>query len=233
MELPWDEGPRNAEAHLKFHSQMGRINSYEEALTHLARSGSVFACNCSRAQIKTFTEVEGYPGICVEKKLPLDSPDTAWRLKVENTPSIEMHIAGGHMTKIDLPPDKYYLQVRKKDGAPSYHLASLVDDIHFKTDLIVRGNDLLDSSLAQLYLSGFLPPNQFQAVHFIHHPLILSSEGNKLSKSAGDTSIHALRKSGKTNRDVLNLLGNILSADREFERWEQLGEWMADHWIHR
>ena len=233
MEIPWDEGPKNAEEHLRFHSQLKRGKNYEEAMNHLAATNAVFACDCSRSQVKNFGADEGYPGHCLKKALPLHANDMAWRLFSEKSLPIQMHQAGGNAIEGILPLAKRYLQVRKKDGAPSYQLSSVVDDIYYDVDLIVRGNDLLESSWAQLYLSGFLPSNQFSSVRFLHHPLLISPDGNKLSKSAGDTSIRKLREAGNTNRDVLNILGHRLQADREFGTWQELGDWMLSNWIPR
>src|SRR3546814_2837253 len=87
--------------------------------------------------------------------------------------------------------------VRRKDGVPSYQLASLIDDLHFGINLIVRGEDLRDSTLAQLHLAALLSSEtdfggpmsgaaSFTGALFYHHPLLRSLRGQKLSKSAGD-----------------------------------------------
>jgi glutamyl-tRNA synthetase len=87
--------------------------------------------------------------------------------------------------------------VRKKDGLPAYQLCSLSDDLAMKIDLIVRGEDLLESSAAQLYLAKILGEEEWLSnVTLIHHPLLLDDEGNKLSKSAGATAIAADSGSG-------------------------------------
>jgi len=57
-----------------------------------------------------------------------------------------------------------------------------VDDLHYNTNLIVRGADLLASSAIQLFMSSFLKDNNFSNISFIHHELILQNHV-KLSKS--------------------------------------------------
>jgi glutamyl/glutaminyl-tRNA synthetase len=76
--------------------------------------------------------------------------------------------------------------VKKKDDFPAYQLASLIDDIHFGVDLIVRGEDLYSSTIAQHYLADVLQKDSFKNITFHHHPLIMADGDKKLSKSAGD-----------------------------------------------
>ena len=99
--------------------------------------------------------------------------------------------------------------VRKKDGNASYQLSSVMDDLHFGVDLIVRGADLFDSTLAQLFLADNLADDRFGKITFHHHPLLQGSDGAKLSKTAGAYSVRAMRASGKTPSDLLNLLVEI------------------------
>jgi glutamyl-tRNA synthetase len=75
----------------------------------------------------------------------------------------------------------------RREGIPAYQLVSLVDDLDFGIDLIVRGEDLRPSTEAQLYLASVLGQHfgadRFAGVRFVHHPLISGKFGQKLSKS--------------------------------------------------
>jgi glutamyl-tRNA synthetase len=87
--------------------------------------------------------------------------------------------------------------VRRKDGIPSYQIASLVDDAYFRINTIVRGSDLLPSTAAQRWLAeNLLSQNDFLDGSFVHHGLLPDSDGRKLSKSDGSTSLKAMRESG-------------------------------------
>ncbi len=86
--------------------------------------------------------------------------------------------------------------VRQKNGLPSYQVASLVDDAFFDINFIVRGEDLLYSTAAQIFLAERLNQAVFLATTFWHHPLIADDNGSKLSKSEGAASLAALRESG-------------------------------------
>src|SRR5579863_8142302 len=70
LEIPWHEGPRNFSEYETEYSQIHRLKWYQTALEQLKNSGQVFACNCSRAQIRANNPDEIYPGTCREKALP-------------------------------------------------------------------------------------------------------------------------------------------------------------------
>jgi glutamyl-tRNA synthetase len=109
-----------------------------------------------------------------------------------------------------LPADIAFFILKKKDQQPAYQLISLLDDLHFGVDLIVRGQDLYSSSLAQLALAEKLSKPEFQDITFFHHPILKGPKKKKLSKSDGSTSIKSMRDSGKKPRDVYQILGEYL-----------------------
>jgi hypothetical protein len=81
----------------------------------------------------------------------------------------------------------------REDGSPTYHLASVVDDIDFGIDLVVRGNDHRPNEELHRRLFAALgarPPE------FVHHGLILGEDGKKLAKRAPGATVESLRESG-------------------------------------
>lgn len=117
-----------------------------------------------------------------------------------------------------------YFVVRKKDGFPAYQLTSVLDDVHYGVDLIVRGEDLWASTLAQLYLASLLTPDSFISNTFYHHPLLHEAPGKKLSKSAGATSIQHLRKQGAAPADIYAMIAAALAINTPVESWQTLGD---------
>ena len=80
--------------------------------------------------------------------------------------------------------------LRRADGVFAYQLAVVVDDALMGVDEVVRGSDLLSSTPRQLWLYrelGLIPPK------FYHLPLLLASDGRRLSKRDGDQSLETLR----------------------------------------
>jgi len=81
----------------------------------------------------------------------------------------------------------------REDGTPTYHLASVVDDVDFEITHIVRGNDHRPNEALHARLFGALgakPPE------FVHHGLILGEDGKKLSKRAEGATVGSLREAG-------------------------------------
>jgi glutamyl-tRNA synthetase len=85
------------------------------------------------------------------------------------------------------------LTLVRKNGSPTYQLASVVDDIDFGITHIVRGNDHRPNEALQRRLFealGATPPE------FVHHGLILGEDGRKLAKRAPGATVASLRDAG-------------------------------------
>lgn len=218
LNIPWDEGPRDADEFEQVFSQVHRLELYHKALASLEAAAQVFACDCSRTQVAG----NSYQGACLSKKLPVEKKGYNLRLHTSDTNAVQLNDFLSGQLLLNLPATMQHFVVRKKNGFPAYQLASVADDIHYEVDLVVRGEDLWDSSLAQLYLGKLLPLNHFETTVFHHHPLITLNDGRKLSKSAGDISVQSLRKNGKSAADIFTLLAGHLGFDIVVERWEQL-----------
>src|SRR3954464_824970 len=81
----------------------------------------------------------------------------------------------------------------REDGTPTYHLASVVDDVDFRITHIIRGNDHRPNEALHRRLFealGATPPE------FVHHGLILGEDGKKLSKRAEGATVASLREAG-------------------------------------
>lgn len=237
--IPWDEGPANYQEFKAGYSQLHRMDLYREALRQLLEHGRIFACICSRAEISRQSTDGSYPGSCRDKNIAADTPDTSWRLRTLSPETLEVKTARNGVVNAGLPPFMHEFIVRRRDGLPSYQLASLIDDLHYGIRLVVRGEDLWDSTLAQLYLASALEaafsiprrvsstepgahrtgpqlfgsaPEIFKQTVFHHHRLLTGHNGRKLSKSAGDISVRYLRRQGKKPSEVYALIGSMLGC---------------------
>jgi glutamyl-Q tRNA(Asp) synthetase len=93
------------------------------------------------------------------------------------------------------------LLIRDRLGNWTYQFVATVDDhLQGVTD-VIRGEDLLDSTGRQILL-GHLIGRPVPA-RFAHHPLIMKSPTQKLSKSDRDTGIRDLRAAGWSRDQVL------------------------------
>jgi len=93
--------------------------------------------------------------------------------------------------------------VWRSDGAAAYQLAAVVDDSLMRIGEVVRGEDLLESTVLQLILYdalGYDPPA------FAHVPLWLDDNGERLAKRSGSAGLQQLRDSGSTAEHVVGML---------------------------
>jgi hypothetical protein len=93
----------------------------------------------------------------------------------------------------ELPQRFQGVMLWREDGTPTYHLASVVDDVDFGITHVIRGNDhrpneALHRALAEAL--GAQPPE------YVHHGLILGPDGKKLAKRAAGASVASLREDG-------------------------------------
>ncbi len=222
--LDWDDGPFSVEDFFKNWSQHLRIDAYEKALNDLAKMGHIYTCNCSRKNIKLNSTNGLYPNTCRNNRLITDNKiieyekNAAYRINIGDNKTINFKkIDIGRPLSIEsnfgekMPFfDNFELKlsnfnvnisrtmgdfiVKRKNGLPSYQLASLVDDALYSINFVVRGEDLLASTAAQIFLAEKLNQADFLATTFWHHPLITDKNGMKLSKSEGATALLVLRE---------------------------------------
>ncbi|MBB6463186.1 glutamate--tRNA ligase family protein [Flammeovirga kamogawensis] len=201
--LDFDNGPSGVDDFHKNWTQKLRYHRYQKAFDTLKDHGDLFACNCSRKEIYEQNENGIYTGKCTDLSLPFNTPDAAVRVKTTNTPILlEDHFIGD--LAIDLDEVMKDFIIRRKDGLFSYQLASLIDDEDDNVDFIVRGEDLIESTAAQIFLSNKLELPNFENVEFFHHPLLVDENGNKISKSDGADSIRELRAQGMSPQEIYN-----------------------------
>jgi glutamyl/glutaminyl-tRNA synthetase len=226
LELPYDLGPKNLKDFTSNFSQNKRMEQYTKGLEILKKSQLLFACDCSRKKVEKMHPKGYYAGFCRNRKLPFDQNEISWRLKANMHQDISFKdLNEGHIVG-KLPGILTDFVVREKDGLPAYQLTSVVDDLHFGVDLIVRGKDLFGSTLAQVYLSEHLAPNTFAQNTFYHHYLLQDPKNQKLSKSAGATSIQSMRKSGKKKEDIFSTIGEWLGVKEPIKSLEEFGRYI-------
>jgi glutamyl-tRNA synthetase/glutamyl-Q tRNA(Asp) synthetase len=93
------------------------------------------------------------------------------------------------------------LLARDRDRCWTYQFAVVVDDLEQGVDLVVRGEDLLESTGRQIQLARLL--GRAEPPRFLHHGLVRRRDGAKLSKANRDEGIRDLRAAGWTPEKVL------------------------------
>jgi glutamyl-tRNA synthetase len=215
--LDWDEGPDVGGAYGPYR-QSEREGAYREALELLARGGHLYACDCSRAQLRGLASAphgpgsEGprYPGTCRDKRLPLDLdvvPKPGGRVTAIRFRSPEGTVAfddalHGRFEQ-DVATEVGDFVVRRADGLHTYQLAVVVDDAAMEIDQVVRGDDLLHSTPRQIALQRALG---FDEPAYAHVPLVVDASGERLAKRDRAVAIDELRRSGLPSEQIVGEL---------------------------
>lgn len=213
--LDYDEGPNGVEDFLNRYSQHLRLDLYRDALEVLRQRKMLYACTCTRRQIRDRSPDGRYPYTCRERELPFDAPKTAWRACVPEPTNITINEWMKGTCSLDLYAEMGDFVVRQKNRMPAYQIASLVDDLHYDINFIIRGEDLLDSSAAQLFLAGHLEAASFLKATFWHHALLKGDDGEKLSKTKGAGSLKDWREQHRSPKALYKQAGGWLGAERE------------------
>ncbi len=210
LQIHWQQGPVDEKDFTKNWSQQFRINTYRQTLSQLKTTGLVYACNCSRKEIQLNREHGLNTCNCRQRNISLDTPNMNWRIHVpENSEVIlfDERIGNSSLNVHELIGD---FVIRQKNGMPSYHVASLTDDVSFGMTHVVRGMDLLPSTAAQLYLAELLQNSGFKNICWLHHPLLTNAEGEKISKSAGHHADSLLQLLQHDSKELLRMVGLVL-----------------------
>jgi glutamyl/glutaminyl-tRNA synthetase len=198
--------------------QSERNAVYESALAALRARGLVYACGCSRSDIAA----PRYPGTCAGRQLP-ESEGLGLRVRME--PAVERFDDWIHGRQEQRPAEQCGdLLVRDRDGNWTYQFAAAVDDWQQGVTLVIRGDDLLESTGRQIQLARLL--GRTEAPAFLHHPLVMKSPTQKLSKSDGDTGIGELRAIGWAADQVIGhaaALAGLIDAPRRVAAREVAG----------
>ena len=207
--IHWDSGPRTIGEASAF-SQQKRIQRYIQIITQLITSDQVYACTCTRSEVQQRTGSLVYDGHCRTAGHPV-TDGAVLRFALPAAAVVVADVLRGELI-IDLAAQSGDPVIRRRDGLPAYHIASLADDLGFEINLIVRGEDLLLSTATQLALAQALGESAraFREAQFLHHGLLLGEGGTKLSKSQGDSPLSELRRRGIGPAFVFNQAAVLL-----------------------
>ena len=205
-------------------SERGEV--YARALATLRQAGLVYACECSRKTLENdagdIRDVETpYNGRCRERGLTA-APGLGLRVMLAPGPEAFDDIRRGAQEQVPSAQCGDLL-IQDRLGHWTDQFAVTVDDWLEGVDLIVRGEDLLNSTGRQLRLARML--GRDSSPRFLHHPLIRNSGGSKLSKANRDTGLRELRASGARPEEVLGAAAHAtgLLAEPRALRPDELG----------
>jgi glutamyl-tRNA synthetase len=178
--------------------QSRRSDVYDRYFDMLNQMGLLYPCFCTRSQLHSVNAPhlsDGtyvYPGTCrdlTEAQRQAFGRGGAWRVRVPDREYRFTDLCQGPYTQ-NLLAECGDFVVRRADGVYVYQLAVTVDDGEAGVTEVVRGNDLLSSAPRQMYLQELFG---FRTPVYGHVPLLLSSDGRRLSKRDKDLDLGVLR----------------------------------------
>ena len=220
--------------------QSSRSSRYAAALERLRSAERVYPCGCTRAELADSRtrwagapEPQGsgervYPGTC-RHGLPAGRSARSWRVRVDPK-TICWTDRNGRSHLDDLEATIGDFVVFRADGIWAYQLAVVVDDGDQSVTDVVRGSDLEGSTSRQIHLQRLLG---LPRPRYLHIPVVLGPDGQKLSKQTGATPIDTSDPVRVLNGSMRHLGLEPVTADtverfwtRAVERWAQ-SPWMA------
>jgi glutamyl-tRNA synthetase len=200
MGLDYDEGP--------FY-QTQRFDRYRELIDKLLAEGKAYRCYCTREELDEMREAQRarkekprYDGRCRDRQEARDGVEPVIRFRNPQDGAVVFDDrVRGKVTFNNSELDD--LIIARSDGTPTYNFTVVVDDMEMKITHVIRGDDHLNNTPRQINMIealGGTPPV------YAHVPMILGSDGARLSKRHGAVSVLQYREEGFLPEALMNYL---------------------------
>ncbi|MDR3253640.1 MAG: glutamate--tRNA ligase [Endomicrobium sp.] len=217
LELDWDEGPGRGETKYSPYYQMKRKEQgvYQRYADELVMKGFAYPCYCTQEEVDEMRKK------AQANKLPPKYDRRCRYLTTENRKRIEIKgekavirfkMPDSETTVLDdLIRGKVEFNnsllddfvIMKANGIPTYNFACVIDDYLMDITHVLRGDDHISNTPRQIHIYNAL---NWQAPKFAHMAMILGSDGTRLSKRHGHTSVLEYRKEGYLQEALINYL---------------------------
>lgn len=183
--------------------QSRRIAFYRDALERLKASGAVYPCVCSRKDVESAQSAPHrgeqlfYPGTCRGRFATWDDAakirPPCWRFRTPESSYVSFTDVFTGFYEQDVSSVLGDFPLARDEGGAGYTLAAVVDDAAMGVTEVVRGDDLLPATPAQILVQRALGLPQ---PAYCHVPLAVGADGRRLAKRHGDTRISSFRSAG-------------------------------------
>ncbi len=220
--LDYDEGP---------HYQMQRLARYQEIAEQLLKQGLAYHCYASREELDELREQQRAAGLKPRY-------DGRWRDSTQTPPAGVVPVVRlktpleGYVSFNDLVKGKITvanqelddLVLMRGDGTPTYNFGVVIDDLDMGITHVIRGDDHVNNTPRQINILKALGAPIPQ---YVHVPMILGADGERLSKRHGAVSVLHYRDQGYLPEALFNYLARLgwSHGDEEIFSCEQLIEW--------
>ena len=191
--------------------QSSRSERYQEVISKLIESGSAYRCFSTEKELRDFRKKEGsflYPG--------------TWRDRSADEVNERLNNNGKYTIRLRIPlegdirfTDLIYGDINtsctelddfiiaRSDGSPTYNFTVVVDDHDMQVSHVIRGEDHISNTPKQILIYAAL---NWDIPEFAHLPMILGSDGSRLSKRHGAAGTQAYQELGYLPETLINYL---------------------------
>ncbi|NGX61514.1 MAG: Glutamate--tRNA ligase [Chlamydiae bacterium] len=233
--LHWDEGPDVGGPYGPYR-QSERSGIYKEYAHKLVAKGKAYKCFATPEELEEMRQLGSklggrggydrrYRNLSPEEITSREAEGQPYTIRLKVPLTGECVFEDTIKGRITFPWADIDDQVLlKSDGFPTYHLANVVDDHLMEITHVIRGDEWISSTSKHILLYecfGWEPPE------FLHMPLLLGTDGKKLSKRRNPTSIFYYRDSGylcEAFVNFLSLMGYSMPGDREIYSLDEISQ---------
>ncbi len=200
LNLYYDEGP---------YYQSQRSDRYAEVLKKLLKEGHAYVCTCTKERLENLRESQmakkekpRYDGFCRNLERPVMEENCVIRFKNPLTGVVEFEdLIRGKLSFNNSELDDLVLV--RSDGTPTYNFCVVVDDWDMHVSHVIRGDDHINNTPRQINIFKAL---EVKPPYYAHVPMILGSDGKRLSKRHGAVNVMQYREEGFLPQALLNYL---------------------------
>ena len=219
-----------------FH-QSEHLNLHQTLALRLLKEEKAFVCKCTdeeleadREEAKANRVAYRYSGRCQDLTqddyvaLKESGKPFVVRLKKPTSDIINHDVIKGDISTAPNEVDAFV--ILRTDGTPTYNFACACDDMLSNISFIIRGEDHLSNTPKQIHIKNVL--GYENETKYAHLPIILNSDGKKMSKKDSASSLKWLFEEGFVPDAILNyllLLGNAKVAPKEIFTLPEAIEW--------
>jgi len=201
MGLDYDEGPIY---------QSDRLERYKEVIDQLLDAGQAYRCYCTKEELDKVREEQRAQGVkprynrhCRDQNNP-KRPDVESVIRFKNPLEGSVQFDDAIRGQIVISNEELDdLVITRANGTPTYNFAVVVDDIDMGITHVIRGDDHVNNTPRQInilkVLGAALPI-------FVHVPMIVGGDGQRLSKRHGAVSVLQYRDEGFLPEAMQNYL---------------------------
>jgi glutamyl-tRNA synthetase len=198
--LGYDEGP---------FFQTHRFDRYKALIQQLLDQGKAYHCYCSREELDEMRaeqmarkEKPRYDGRCRHRDaIPEGVSPVVRFLNPDDGEVVINDLVKGRIVVRNAELDD--LIIARSDGSPTYNFTVVVDDLDMNITHVIRGDDHVNNTPRQINILKALGA---KLPEYAHVPMILGSDGARLSKRHGAVSVLQYRDDGYLPEALLNYL---------------------------